>query len=243
MGELLYELRLRFNIYYNVKRALELKMNLSEKTEFSTNNKCSQCTGLFFTFAKSLDGYKHPLCLACWVVYRDMLLKIEEQNIRGINFALSSMEDISGIPSGAFKRYEVPATNRATVIGDLILNNIRIDRSAIGLINTGTILGSVEHIDTNISYLSKDQTMQSFQEALKDFTESVLKSTDATNEQKGAILELMSAISDEICKSKKKQSFTVTKALLKNMQEFVSGLGCLHTMWQNLHQIILRIFS
>ncbi len=168
---------------------------------------------------------------------------MQEQNIRGMNFALCQMEDDTGMPRGFFGRYAVAPPKPTTVIGEFILNNIKIDRSAIGLLNTGSIGGSVENIDVTISMVSTDPTIQSFQEALKDFTEAVLRSTEASSEQKEVILELMSAIADEVHKPKEKRRFKVIKTLLENIQELAKSLNSLHAIWQTLNSIIIGIFS
>ena len=90
---------------------------------------------------------------------------------------------------------------------------------------------------------SKDPAMQAFQEALKGFTEAVLKSTEASNDQKEAILELMSVLAEEARLSKEKQRSTVAKTLIKNAQEMIDAISSLHSMWQTLQPIIVGIFS
>ncbi|MFA6915375.1 MAG: hypothetical protein WC222_03190 [Parachlamydiales bacterium] len=203
--------------------------------------KCSQCNGPFFLYGGWTD-IRHPLCQKCWTLHQKTLGEMEERNIRGINFALTEMEDASGMQRGFFGRYQVAPPKPTTVIGEFTLNNIKIEKSAIGLINTGSIGGSVENIDATLSMTSKDPAIQSFQEALKSFTEAVLRSTEASNEQKEAILELMSAISDEVRTPKDKRRFTVIKTLLKNTQEILSGISSLHAIWQIFQPTIYSMF-
>lgn len=167
---------------------------------------------------------------------------MEERNIRGINYALTEMEDASGMPRGFFGRYQTTPSKPATIVGEFTLNNIKIEKSAIGLINTGSIGGSVENIDATLDIKSNDPSIQSFKIALRNLTEAVLKSTEVSNEQKEAILELMSAIADEIRKPKDKQRFTVVKTLLKNAQELVGGISALHTIWTTLQSAIQTMF-
>lgn len=204
--------------------------------------KCSQCSGSFFLFG-SWKEIRHPLCLKCWDLYQERLEKMQEQNIRGINFELSHMEDASGMPRGFFERYATAPLKRTTVLGDLVLNNIKIDQSTVGVLNTGSILGSVKNIDVSLSILNKETSMQGFQETLKAFTEAVLKSTEASNEQKEGILEMISLIMDEARQPKEKRRSAAIKTLLKSTQELVSGFGSLHGIWQTLQPIITGMFS
>lgn len=204
--------------------------------------KCSQCEGPFFLFG-AWKEIRHPLCLKCWDLYQERLWKIQEQNIRGMNFELSHMEDAAGMPRGFHERYAVAAPKRTTVVGDLILNNIKVDQSAIGVLNTGSITGPLRNIDASITLLKNDPAMQTFQEALKEFTEAVVRSTEATNEQKIVILELMSAIADEIRQPKANRRTAVAKTLLQSAQETIAAIGSLHSIWQTLKPIIASIFS
>jgi hypothetical protein len=98
---------------------------------------------------------------------------MQEQNIRGINFDLSTMEDATGIPRGTFTRYQSAPPKRTTILGDLVLNNIKIDNSAIGVLNTGSINGSLQNIDATLSLLKNTIDTQLLQAAFKEFTEAV----------------------------------------------------------------------
>ena len=186
---------------------------------------------------------RHPLCLKCWDLYQERLWKMEEQNIRGINFELSNMEDSTGMPRGFYERYAAASPKRTSVIGDFVLNNIKIDQSAIGVLSTGSITGSLQNIDASITVLKTDPTMQTFQESLKSFTEALLRSAEASDVQKGAILELMSAIADEARQPKEKRRPSVAKALLQTAQETVSAIASLRSIWQTLQPIIAGMFS
>lgn len=207
-----------------------------------TGMKCSQCEGPFFLFV-SWKEIRHPLCLKCWDLYQDRLSKIQEQHIHGMNFELSNMEDAVGLPRGFYERYAVAVPKRTTVVGDFILNNIKIDQSAIGVLNTGSITGPLQNIDASITALKNDPSMQIYQEALKEFTEAIVRTSEATNEQKTAILELMSAITDEARQPKEKRRTAVAKTLLQSAQEAANAIGSLYSIWQTFKPIIAGIFS
>jgi len=240
LQEIPYFLQQRLNVHTTLKQAKEAHLNPPEDQPWK-DLKCSQCNGPFFLFGGWTD-IRHPLCQKCWTLHQKTLGEMEERNIRGINFALTEMEDASGMQRGFFGRYQVAPSKPTTVIGEFTLNNIKIEKSAIGLINTGSIGGSVENIDATLSMISQEPTLQSFQEALKSFTEAVLKSVEASNEQKEAILELMSAIIDEVRSPKEKHRLTVIRTLLKNTQELVSGIASLHAIWQTLKTTISTMF-
>lgn len=235
-----YDLECRLRIRDTIKLAMESYMNPPQDPS-PPELKCSQCNGPFFAYG-GWQGLTHPLCQSHWTSFQETLLKMQDQNYRGMNFALTQMEDTIGM-RGLFGRYEVPSPKPTTVLGDLILNNIKIDRSAIGVLNTGSIVGSIQHIDASLSILNKEPSTQAFQKAIKEFTEAVLKSTEASNDQKANILELMSAIADEARQPKEKRRSTVAKSLLQTAQETVSVIATLHTLWQTLQPIIASIFS
>jgi hypothetical protein len=240
--EIPYNLKTRLAVHTAIKQAKEIHLNSnSHENPPWKDLTCSQCMRPFFLFG-GFDNIRHPLCQKCWVLHQNTLREMEERNIRGINFALTEMEDASGMPRGFFGRYQTAPSKPTTIVGELTLNNITIEKSAIGIINTGSIGGSIENIDVTLDIMNNDPSMQSFKNALKNLTEAILKSTEASNEQKEAILELISAIADEVRTSKDKQRFTVIKTLLKSAQELVGGISTLHTIWTTLQSAIYNMF-
>lgn len=239
--QIFYGLECRLRIRDTIKLAMDSHMNPPKEDPPPPTLKCLQCDSPFFAHA-GWQGIIHPLCLPHWQSFQDTLLRMQDQNCRGMNFELTQIEDAVGM-RGLFGRYETPSPKPTTVLGDLILNNIKIDRSAIGVLNTGSVIGSIQHIDASLSILNKEPSTQAFQKAVKEFTEAVLKSTETSNDQKANILELLSGIADEAQKPKEKRRSTVAKSLLQSVQEAVSVIASLHSMWQALQQIITGIFS
>src|ERR1700722_16503956 len=78
---------------------------------------CSQCNDPFFLFG-GFDNIRHPLCQKCWVLHQKTLGEMEERNVRGINYALTEMEDASGMPRGFFGRYQTAPSKPTTILGE-----------------------------------------------------------------------------------------------------------------------------
>src|SRR5438270_3221134 len=100
-----------------------------------------------------------PLCLDC----ADKMSRIAEQkqqeHLLGsihaasmLNSVLERAEAMSVGPPGFLGRVPVPQLPSRTIKGNITLNNINIDRSTIGILNTGQ-MKEIQRIDVNISKL------------------------------------------------------------------------------------------
>lgn len=130
-------------------------------TDNKIPEKCSQCPGAFFAIA-TWQGYSHPVCLHCWSLFQDKLSNMQEQNARAMNHLSAEMEWCSGLPIGTMPRYAPPPPKYLTKIGGLVLNNITIKESAVGVINTGTIKGNLQSIDATLTLLNKQPQYKEF---------------------------------------------------------------------------------
>jgi hypothetical protein len=116
--------------------------------------KCSQCPGAFFAFIR-IQGYSQPACLNCWSLYQDKISNMVENKMREQNFLSAHMEWSVGLLPGTMPRYAMPSPRYLTKIGGLVLNNITINESAVGVINTGTIKGNLQSIDATLTLLNE----------------------------------------------------------------------------------------
>src|SRR5438552_41277 len=82
----------------------------------------------------------------------EFLESIQRANM--LNFILERAESLSVGPPGFLDRMPVPQIAPTTVTGGITLNNIHIDRSTVGVLNTGQMDG-IQRIDINISRLGK----------------------------------------------------------------------------------------
>src|SRR5947208_537253 len=87
-------------------------------------------------FAYKMGDGKAPLCLDCSLKLTQLTAAQMDMQTRHLNFLTGAMESQAGVPSGTLPRYP----ERSVVhLEGVTLNNIRIDRSTVGVVNTGTI--------------------------------------------------------------------------------------------------------
>lgn len=138
-----------------------------------------------------------------------------ERNVRDLNHNAALLDYMSGMPCGFTPRYQLPTPRHQTIIGEYMLTNIKIDRSAVGVINTGTIAGSLENIDATIQIVKGDSTLQAIHDGMKKISEAVMNSTDASQSQKEEILELISALADEVRTPEQRDVLSQSKVFLR----------------------------
>lgn len=204
--------------------------------------KCSQCPGSFFGFI-NWQGYSHPACLSCWSLFQDKLSNMQEQNMRVSNHCVEHMEWSVGLPSGSMPRYAAPPVKYKTMIGDLILNNIKIERSAIGAIVTGTVAGNLQNIDATLTLLNKEPTYKEFQKAIKDLSEAIVNAQDVTKEQKESFVEWLSVLTEQARSPKESRKSSVVRAAMKELGELAGAVTAIKTIWDVAVPVITQIFS
>lgn len=90
-----------------------------------------------------------------------------ERNVRALNHDAALMDHMSGMHFGFTPRYQLPSPRHQTIIGEYKLTNIKIDRRAVGVINTGTIAGSLENIDATIQIVKGNSALQGIHDGMK----------------------------------------------------------------------------
>ena len=92
------------------------------------------------------------------------------------HYLTAEIEAVDGLPR-LFPRYKV--SSPVYYKGDLILNNINIQNSNVGVINTG----NVESIDVSLTFL-KEQGNEEIAELIKILTKEIIKNKDIVENQK-----------------------------------------------------------
>ncbi len=174
---------------------------------------CSQCGK---KSAVVLIG-NNPLCVDCYSKLQQAIQLQSARYLQEINYLTDSIESITGLP-GALPRYEIPQpiTNQ----GSLTFNNINVDRSVIGSINTG----KVRQIDVTISEI-KNSGNEELTKAIKEFIEAVISEAKLNDEIKNQIIELISFLTKQSLLPKEKRQNSVVKALLSNIGNLVSKIA------------------
>ena len=193
---------------------------------------CDQCGLRPSMTIVDWQGRSHALCLSCWKEFSAIMDDLYERNMRALNYEAAIMDDMSGMPSGFTPRHQLPARRYQTIIGDYTLTNIKLDRSAVGVINTGTVAGSLENIDASIEILKEDPGYKELYEGMRKISEAVMNASDVAECQKVEILELLSALSDEIRVVTARRRPSAIKSLLTGISTTTEGIASIAKVWE-----------
>lgn len=190
--------------------------------------KCQQCGNNAFC---QVGPANIPLCINCHNKLVQSIAIQDQIAHRQMQFLKDEMADIVGVPR---KPRPVPVTQ---VFQKPSITNIKIERSQIGVVNTGTI----QRLDAAVSFL-KEGKQEKLSQAIVDLTQAVLKNADLQNEMKNNLIELISAISTEAVKQKQSGQNFVGKALISILSETIKTSAALSQLWEKVGPIIESVF-
>lgn len=144
-----------------------------------------------------------------------------------LNFILERAEGMSVGPPGFLGRMPVPAL--PTVKRNIILNNINIDRSTIGVLNTGQMQG-IEKIDANISRLGKTKQPDSA-EAFRALTEAIVVSGEISAETRSELVEQLQELSSQALLSPDQRKTGVIRPVVDALSSSLNTVSALATIW------------
>lgn len=148
--------------------------------------------------------------------------------------AMDDMVAVTGIDLRPPRRQPVAQFLRT---GDVMLNNIHVNNSTVGSINTGKI----KTLDVAISAASAQNT--DIAEALTKLAEATMNAVELQNNQKEEILELLSLLGDEAAVPKDRQRPGVIKAAWSKLSEALSANANVATIWQTWGPVIKSAFG
>jgi hypothetical protein len=146
-----------------------------------------------------------------------------------LNFILERAEGMSAGPRGFLGRVPVPQITSTTVRGDITLNKINIDRSTVGVLNTGQMQG-IQQIDVNISKL--DQTAKAdVAEALRALTEAIVSDRQISVLQRSELVEQLHELSDQAPLPPDQRKTGVIRAVIAGLSSSLNAVSALATIW------------
>jgi hypothetical protein len=158
-----------------------------------------------------------------------------------MNFLLERAEGMSVGPPGFLGRIPIPQIGSTTFKGDIVLNNISIDRSTIGVLNTGQIQG-IQSIDVNISRL--DQTNQTdTAEAFRALTEAIVSSREISAETRSELVEQLQALSDQALLPTDQRKTGVIRPIITELSSSLNTISALATIWATWGDTIRSCFG
>jgi hypothetical protein len=158
-----------------------------------------------------------------------------------LNFLLERAEGLSVGPPGFLGRMPVPQIAFPTVKRDITLNNINIDRSTIGVLNTGQMQG-IERIDVNISRLGQTQQTDTA-EAFRALTEAIISSGEISEETRSALVEQIQELSSQALLPTDERRTGVIRPVVDALSSSLNTGSALATIWATWGDTIRSYFG
>ncbi len=117
-------------------------------------------------------------------------------------------------------------------------NNIKVDRSVVGAVNTA----QVKQIDVTMDNIRAGGN-EELANHLKDFTQAVLEANEINAELRDELIEGLSFISSQFALQQNMRKPTVVKSILKRIQEIVETAKTLGPLWLPLLNELKEYFQ
>jgi hypothetical protein len=197
--------------------------------------KCHNCGKPASFQIKAEEGVLY-LCIDCNLKYECAQTLEYQRHAHLLNQTSALFNSMSGIP-GLAPQVPIPQI-QPIPISDMIINNIHVDNSAIGVLNTGNI----EKVDAAVTVL-KETGEASAANAIVKLTEAVANKKDIDKEIKDNILEVLGAIATEATVPKDQRRRAVIRPLITQLATWFSGLAGLSHLWDKYGSIIEVLFK
>lgn len=191
---------------------------------------CTQCGK---TAIREMAG--HPLCVDCYVKMSQVLQAESENAMRAYNLACDEIEAMTGF-YGISPKFSLPT--KPIYQYNAYSNHINIDRSVIGVLNTGTI----GYINNALTYHSSAGN-QELTNAIKEFTEAVVNSGSLTVETKNELLEQLSVLTTQSTLPKESQNKGISRAILSYIPTAIGAANDLSQLWDRLYPLIAPVLG
>lgn len=196
---------------------------------------CAQCGARAII---GIDGGKLPLCVQCYNAFAQAQATINAENERLINF-LSDYSDMTFGLSRIGPRFPArPPQAQIVRTGDVNLNHIKIDRSTIGVLNTGT----VQSIDSAVSAISETGN-KAVALAVRELANAIASSTDLNDKAKNEAMEFLEAVSSEAKKTEERRQGKVADALVSGLGSLVKLANDLGDVWKKWGPVLMTLGS
>lgn len=200
-----------------------------------------QVTGIRVATAPATIGARMITCEECgkpsmYQLSNGALICLEcidrfqfEQNAAMINFLLGEVESgTGGLP------LEIP---KLVLRHQLVtFNNIRMDHSVVGVINTG----QAQAIDVGLSYvkLIGDPALS---ELFQEFAQAVLDSRELDQTTRKAIIEQLSFLISQLLAKPEQKRAAIVGAVLKSIKDALLAFSGLVTLWEKLEPFLRQV--
>jgi len=183
----------------------------------------------------TIGDERFPLCLNCYSRFAQIEQQKLENQERMMNFLHDHINATVGLhPMGP----RFPPRPQSFVVGDFRLNNISVNNSVVGTINTGSI-GSIDQSISALVQLDEPDLAQAF----KALSEAILQSDDLSKNQRNELIESLSVISREAATPVEQRQNTVALSLLEKAEKLTSMATDISELCQRYWPVIAAVFA
>jgi hypothetical protein len=151
----------------------------------------------------------------------------------GLNYALDEMDYVAPFALGG-PRMQVPPIPE----GPIILNNIKVDNSVVGSINTG----NVHKIDVSLTQLHNAGDDRA-RDALKNLTEAIITDKTLTEVKKNELIEQVAFLSEQTIVAASERKPGIIKAILSDLTQVAGTVSAISGAWNAAAPILRAIFG
>ena len=183
--------------------------------------KCSQCRT-----PAVVDLGGNYLCVNCYSKAQQAHYLGHVQLASAINQVTGDMENIAGLPYGSLgQRFQIPMPT--TINADQsTFNNIRVDNSVVGTINTGNI----KKLDIMMSKIGNSNNRK-LAVALQRLTQAILDTPQLCRNDKDTALEWLSFLSTQALTQQTERQSIIGKEAISMLERIVSNTGGIASIW------------
>ncbi len=194
------------------------------------SKKCSQCKT---PAVYELSG--HCLCVRCYAELRQAEYLGFAQDVALMNQARADIENAVGLP-GFLGRVEIPTPTTINT-GQSTFNNIRVNNSVVGAINTGTI----KKLDIMMSKIGSSKNHK-LAVALQKLTQAILDTPQLGRSDKDTALEWLSFLSTQTLTKQTERQSIIGKEAISTLERILSNTGGIASIWSATKPLLDALF-
>lgn len=186
------------------------------------NIRCSQCDN-----RAMYQAVGNLLCLRCYSQFVETSINQMRALASVANQTVDNMEVIVGLPSGSLGgRLHIPPPPPTINTGSNTYNNIQVDNSVVGSVNTGSI-GKLDVMMSAMQGLENQELADAFQ----NLTQAILDATDLEQSDRDSALDYLSFLSEEACAPEMSRRLTMGRAAISKLEQILSNVGSIASVW------------
>lgn len=180
------------------------------------------------------DNGQVRLCLDCNLKFIQANAIQQRQLERQVNAAYADMDAIVGLSPSA---PPFPEGNPVHLHG-ATFHNIRVENSAVGMINTGAI----ETVDAAVTAINASGEPD-LGRAFAELCEAVVADGELDEATKNKLLEMLSLMSTEATAPKEHRRSSAIRPVLQEVASLLGGSVALATLWEKIKPLVDAAFN